>query len=355
MKILLIYPQYSHSSEFDSRAPSMSLFYLASTLEIEGHNVAIYDASLGTIIKTGNVFRYGASEHQVYDFLSSASFDFVGITCSFTARWKFVKKIAQQVKEMSHNTPIAVGGLFPTSEWKYCLTKCRNIDCVLLGESELTFLEIINKVSLGYNINDACKEVEGVAWQVNGKISCNPKRVYNDKLDELPFPAWHLVDLDQYFKQQRRIFELPQPCLPILSSRGCPNPCTFCNMYLVSGHRCRVRSAQNVLDEVAYLINRFGVRNFYFIDDNFSFDLERSKRICHGFIEKGFKIKYNFHNGLSIKTIDEELVHLMKKSGCTSVCLAVESGSERIRNKVYRKGLTTEKIIAGIWITAKKG
>jgi radical SAM superfamily enzyme YgiQ (UPF0313 family) len=115
-------------------------------------------------------------------------------------------------------------------------------------------------------------------------------------------------------------------------------------MYLTHGYTWRARSAENVFFEIEYLIKRFNVRNFYFVDDNFSLDLERAKDICRGILDRNLSIKYNFHNGLSIKTIDFDLVVLLKKSGCTSVCLAIESGSERIRNEVYRKKLSTKKI-----------
>lgn len=345
MRILLIYPQYSHSSQFDSRAPSMSLYYLASKLEQQGHEVVIYDASLGPIVKTGKVFRYGDSDNQVRDFLSTGKFDIVGITCSFNARWKFVSKIAQQVKLLSANTSVVVGGLFPTYEWEYCLNSCDAVDFVMLGEAELSFVDVINNLASGYDINDSCKSIGGVAWKVKDKLFCNPKVEFNNNLDELPFPAWHLADLDKYFQVQKNIFELPAPCLPVLSSRGCPNHCTFCNMYITHGRRWRSRSAENVLDEIEYLITQFGIRNLYFIDDNFSANLKRAKCICSGIIERQLKIKYNFHNGLSINAVDNELVRLMKKSGCTSVCLAIESGSERIRNDIYKKNLKTEKIV----------
>ena len=344
MKILLIYPQYPHSSEFDLRAPSMSLVYLASVLERDGYQLVVYDASLGPIVKSGKIFRYGVSEEEVYSFLRRHKFDIVGITCSFAARWRFVSRIAQQVKELNPHVSVVIGGLFPTYSWKYCFDNCNAIDFIMLGEAELSFAQIVNNIAKGANINDACTDVDGVVWRTRGELHHNQKREYNNKLDDLPFPAWHLVDLSKYFLLQRKIFDLAAPCLPILSSRSCPNRCRFCNMYLAHGHIWRPRSADNVLDEIEYLIKRFSVRNFYFIDDNFSFDLERAKNICLGFIERKLNIKYNFHNGLSIKTIDSELVQLMKKSGCTSVCLAIESGSERIRNEVYRKNISTEKI-----------
>lgn len=116
-------------------------------------------------------------------------------------------------------------------------------------------------------------------------------------------------------------------------------------MFITNGPRWRPRSAANVLAEIEYLIGRFGITRFYFIDDNFSIDLKRAKEICQGIIDRKLKIKYNFHNGLSIKALDLELIRLMKRSGCTSVCLGIESGSEKVRNGIYRKGLSTEKIV----------
>ena len=344
MRILLCYPQYTHSSEFDSRAPSMSLVYLASTLEAAGHKVTIYDASLGPIRKTGNVFRYGVSDDEMRSFLSSNPFDVIAITCSFTARFRFVSKIARIAKEISPESIVCTGGLFPTSKWLYCLDNCRAIDFIILGEGELSLASVIKNIEQGKSVKEACSLVEGTAWREGDKNACNPKQEYNDELDKLPFPAWHLAGIDKYFSLQRKIFELPAPCLPILSSRSCPNQCRFCNMYITHGRRFRMRSAENVLDEIEYLINKFNVRHFYFVDDNFSLNPVRAKKILKGIMERGLHVKYNFHNGLSIKTLDRELISLMKKSGCTSVCLAIESGSERIRNEVYGKNLSTKKI-----------
>ncbi len=344
MKILLIYPQYSHSSEFDSRAPSMALFYLAASLEKQGHTVRVFDASLGPITRTGNVFRYGLSHEEVADVLKAEIFDLAGISCSFTARWPFVRKVAEQIKEIYPGKPVLIGGLYPTYAWEDCLRSCPSVDVVLLGEGEQSFGQLASGMQKGLGLADACRGIDGISWRKADIFQVNPKTNYIDALDDLPFPSWHLADLKTYFRLQKSIFELPAPCLPILSSRSCPFRCSFCNMYITHGRRWRARSAVNVLDELQYLVKTFGVRRFYFVDDNFSIDLERAKTICRGIIDRKLGIKYNFHNGLSIKTIDRELVELMKKSGCTSVCLAIESGSERVRNAIYRKGLPTQKI-----------
>jgi len=345
MKVLLIYPPYTHRHEFDQHSPSMALFYIAAELERRGHSVQIYDASLGPVTYTKGAYRYGRSDEEIVHFLKEADFDMVGITCSFTARWRFVADIARRVKEVHPGVPVAVGGLFPTTQWEYCFKTSPDVDIVFLGEAEMTFGAVVDALGQGRSLTDACQGVDGVAWRVGQQFFSHPKEKYIDDLDALPFPAWHLVNLGDYFKVQRRIYELPPPCLPILSSRSCPNRCSFCNMYLTHGRRFRMRSAENVLAELEYLQKRFNVHRFYFVDDNFSLDPKRAKIICQAIIDRGWKINYNFFNGLSIKTLDFELIQLMKASGCTSVCLAVESGSERIRNGVYRKNLKTEKIV----------
>ncbi|MBF0594830.1 MAG: radical SAM protein [Candidatus Omnitrophica bacterium] len=323
----------------------MALYYLASYLESRGHDVQVFDASLGPILKIGNVYRYGLSSEEVDIFLKGQSFDLAGISCSFTARWPFVKKMAIQLKELFPKVPVIVGGLFPTYAWEECLQTTSAVDAIILGEGEKSFALLADGLQHGKSFNDACREVDGISWRESDGFRTNSKNLYIDNLDSLPFPAWHLADLSRYFRLQKNIFELSSPCLPILSSRSCPFSCTFCNMYITHGKRWRARSAENVLEEIQYLVTKFNVRRFYFVDDNFSIDLKRAKAICQGIIDRKLEIKYNFHNGLSIKTIDRDLVALLKKSGCTSVCLAIESGSDRVRNTIYRKGLSLKKII----------
>ncbi|MEI8010958.1 MAG: radical SAM protein, partial [Candidatus Omnitrophota bacterium] len=294
----------------------MALLYLAAFLEKQGHAVRIFDASLGPVTGCGNLFRYGFSQDEVAFFLKNEVFDLAGISCSFTARWPFVKKIADQIKELYPSKPVVAGGLYPTYAWEDVLRSGSSIDAVLLGEAERSFGMLVAGLSKGVSFDDSCRGIDGIAWRSGGACRINKKTQYINDLDQLPFPAWHLVDLKTYFRLQKSIFELPAPCLPVLSSRSCPFRCSFCNMYITHGQRWRARSAVNVLDELQYLVQAFGVSRFYFVDDNFSIDLKRAKAICQGIIDRKLRINYNFHNGLSIKTIDLELVGLLKKSGC---------------------------------------
>ncbi len=323
----------------------MALTYLGSVLKSRGHKVTIYNASLGPIINTGGLYRYGASEEETKEFIARTPFDLVGITCAISSQWKFTAALAKQVKDVSSKAIVAVGGLYPTYHWKECLGENTSVDVIFLGEAELSFAEFVDHLSCGQNLAGSCQPLDGVAWKSQGQIYHNPKTEYNHHLDSLPFPDWHLIDLEKQFSVQKKLIHLPARSLPILSSRSCPNRCSFCNMYITHGSRWRPRSAENVVQEIDYLIKEFNINYFYFIDDNFSFDNARAKRICRLIIEQKLRIRYTFPNGLSIKTIDKELVELMKASGCLGVCLAVESGSNRIRNEIYKKNLKEEDVL----------
>lgn len=348
MKILLIYPQYIHYNIYDARSTSLSLLYLAARLEVDGHHVTIFDASMGPITAVKNGFVYGISNEEVVKQLENKKFDVVGITCSFASRWRFVSALAEVVKRAMKDVPVIIGGLFPTYNWKFCFEKSSNVDIIVFGEGENILAQIVNNLEKGTSITAACTPVEGVAWRDGADIRINDKKGYNTDLDRLPFPAWHLLDLQKFFAMQKNFYELRPPFFTVLSSRGCPEACTFCNMYITHGRKWRFRSPENFVDELEFLSKKYNVKNFFIADDNFSFNLERAKEICKEILKRNLSIHYNTGNGLSIKRIDKELLELMKASGCGSVALAIESGSERIRNEVYKKRLPTEKIYQAV-------
>ena len=344
MKILLVYPQYIYHDTFDSRSPSLSLLYLASRLEKDGHDVKIIDVSNGPITPVKNGFLYGIRNEEVLKIFKNERYDVVGITCSFASRWPFVSELASLFKSIWKDVPVVIGGLFPTYEWEYCFRNSKDIDIGVLGEGEETLANIANGFEGGASITGACEGADGVAWRDGNDLRINEKTRYIENLDSLPFPAWHLLDLKELFRYQKNFYNLRPPFFTVLSSRSCPYGCSFCNMYVTHGRRWRPRSVENFVDELEFLKGRYNVSQFFFADDNFSFNLDRAKNICKEIIRRNLKIKYNTGNGLNIKKVDKELFELMKASGCGSIALAIESGSERIRNGVYKKNVPSDKI-----------
>lgn len=348
MKILLIYPQFVYHDTFDSRTPSLSLLYLASRLEKDGHQIKIFDASNGPITEVENGFRYGISNDEITKVFHYESYDLIGITCSFASRWPFVLELARVFKKFWPDVPIVTGGLFPTYEWEYCFKNSEDIDIIVLGEGEETLARIAQNLEGGNTVSESCKLVDGVAWRNGKDINKRDKTGYIGDVDSLPIPAWHLLGLDQFFASQRKFYELRPPFFTVLSSRSCPEACSFCNMYITHGRKWRPRSPENFVNELEFLKNKYNVNRFFIVDDNFSFNLERAKNICREILKRNLKICYNTGNGLNVKKIDKELLELMKASGCGSIALAIESGSERIRNEVYKKRLPTDKIFQAV-------
>lgn len=251
-------------------------------------------------------------------------------------------------EEMRPGIPVVIGGLFPTYDWAFCFDRSRDIDVIVLGEGEETLARIVHNLEQGCSIFEACSPVDGVAWRDGEDIQKNDKTSYLGDLDSLPFPAWHLLDLDRCFANQRNLYELRPPYFTVLSSRGCPYACSFCNMYITHSRKWRFRSPKNFVDELEFLKEKYKINHFFIADDNFSVNLNRAKDICREILDRRLDIRYNTSNGLSIKTIDKELLELMKASGCGSIALAIESGSERIRNRVYKKNLSTDKIYQAV-------
>jgi len=119
-------------------------------------------------------------------------------------------------------------------------------------------------------------------------------------------------------------------------------------MWLVHGSRWRARSPENVLGEIDEIVNKYQAKQVFIMDDNFTFDIERAKNICNKIIQKGYRFHWNTPNGISVKRIDRELARLMKRAGCSNVCIAIESGSEYIRNRVMNKNISDQEIVNAV-------
>jgi radical SAM superfamily enzyme YgiQ (UPF0313 family) len=147
---------------------------------------------------------------------------------------------------------------------------------------------------------------------------------------------------------------------PLLTSRSCPNQCNFCAMRLVMGGRIRFRSARHVVDEIKYVYDKYGINYFRIWDDNFAFDRQRTIEICRLITRNKLKIYFEFTNGLMVRTLDEEVIDNLVAAGALRFLLAIESGSEFIRNKIMRKNVSEEKILEtasllkkrNVWVAA---
>lgn len=337
-RIALLDSPYLLSDELQQHAVPLSLLYLASSLEKAGFEPRIYTMDQTLAHKGAYFWTYDMP--NLLKSLADFNPQLVGITCPYSARWCFVRRLLQIVRK-KFAVPLVIGGIHPTSFPDYCLASSE-ADYAILGEGDETTVELAACL-LGGGAPDA---IDGLAYKTPAGIVVHPKTRYIEDLDSLPFPAYHLIDMDAQRRQSEgdQYFQLKGMYFSILTSRSCPNQCSFCNMFMSHGKRWRSRSPENVLAEIRHLVKRYGVRQFAVVDDNFTFNRERAVQILRGIIDSGLDLRISYANGLSLKTLDDELISLIKKAGACELYISVESGSARIRNEVYGKRIPEEKI-----------
>jgi len=345
MRILLIQPPYTIRNFDEKRCqPPLGLAYLASVLRNE-HDTLILDSIAEGYFYTEEInkkyVRYGLSNSEIKKRIVSFRPDLVGVSCLFTTQSDNAHKTCKLVKEVDKNIITVLGGAHPSTLPQEELQD-NNIDFVIIGEGENSFMDLLREIEGKRKFS----LIDGIAYRENGAIKVNPKRNFIMNLDELPFPAWDLLPLDKYsnINQPHGTQTKNLPFVPILTSRGCPNNCIFCSVHNIWGKNFRKRSAGNVLSEIEYLINNFGIREIHFEDDNLTLARKRAIEIFKGIKDKKFDISWSTPNGISIDTIDEEILNLMKESGCYSVSFGIESGDKYVLTNIVKKKLNLERV-----------
>ena len=208
------------------------------------------------------------------------------------------------------------------------LEKYPHLDMVVRGEAEFALEEIIGGKDRS--------QIQGLAYRDGNSIKHNPDRVYPDNLDELPFPARHLVDNRRYVRPDN---SKPQAIIKV--ARGCPFDCFFCLATAVSGKKVRVRSPQNIIAEVKECIDKYKIKDFLFWSDTFNMKKNWVKELCNSIIDEG--LQFNWASNTRVDAIDIESAKLMRKANCKLVSVGIESGNQDILDKMG-KNITIEQI-----------
>ncbi|MDD5092218.1 MAG: radical SAM protein [Candidatus Wallbacteria bacterium] len=224
---------------------------------------------------------------------------------------------------------IIAGGAGPSSS-PLEFASSPNIDYIITGEGEERLPALFRHLESG------SKPPDGLGFIKDGSVFYTPPESFITDLDSLAFPQWSLLDLPAYSKVGAMNGVLKyEPYATVVSSRGCPFDCSYCHKTM--GRVFRPRSPQSVVSEIMALVRQHGVREIHFIDDCFNLDPERAKEICRLIIASGIEISIAFPNAVKGDLLDEELIVLLKKAGCFSMTVAVESASAKIRSLMNKR------------------
>lgn len=345
MKIFLLVPptdlskSYGNLKDFASASPSLGLAYIAAVLLKRGYDVRVYDA-----------YASQSSKEEILAQINEFEADWVGINMLTTSA-DVSEEIISAIRSSQPRVKIALGNVH-ASLFAESLLERGLADVVVHREGEETFPEYLEFVEKGKDL----REVKGISLIIDGKTHTTPSRPFLHDLDSLPFPAWEAFSLSQYFGDPRGEIVPGEPVLPFLATRGCPNRCSFCSNHSdrSMGARYRMRSPKNIVDELIYVHERFGVRTFNFMDLAFPLQKQHAIAVCKEIVDRKVHEWVAWHSECRVKPLDVETVSWLKKAGCKRLCFGIESGSNRIL-KMIRKNFTTEDVEAAVKITKSAG
>ena len=328
MKVILVNPPYSefvYSKRKMGAAVDMPLgiAYIAAVLEEKGIEVSVIDANAENISVTETAKRIRHNSAEV-----------VGIT-STTTIMPLVYNLCDEIKKESDKI-IVIGGPHVTFMDKRTLQECNSVDIVVLGEGEVTMLELVENKGNPENIR-------GITYRDKNtnEIITNPERERIKNLDEIPFPARHLFRVDLY--RPGAILNIGvsgREYASLITARGCPNKCVYCSSAYFWGTKVRFRRPENVVSEIEFLVEKYGVKHIFFKDDTFTMPPKRTEKICDLIIERNLNVKWCCY--ARVNMITRGLLKKMKAAGCFGLDFGIESGSQEILNRI-KKNITLDQ------------
>lgn len=308
--ILLISPVYKKSHFYGGKSvtPPVGLGYLAEALKRKGVTVSVMDMGLGHSLR------------DLFSMIRERGIDLIGVSM-ISYRFLPIYAMISRVKREFPAIPIIAGGPHLLSFRKKVLEECPSIDYGVVGQGEEALCDLVAGVDEG--------AIAGLIHKRDGKIEEGlPGRLIAD-LNAMPFPKYEEFEMGRYHK-----------IMPLMSSRGCPSQCIYCQK--TTGDKIYFRSAEHVLSEIRYWYSR-GYRRFSFNDENFTLVNKRTSDICEGIRSEGMHDAEFSAQGVRADCVNEDVLTHMRRAGFVNLSFGVEAGNDRML-KVLKKGLKMEMV-----------
>jgi anaerobic magnesium-protoporphyrin IX monomethyl ester cyclase len=339
-RIVLLRPPsvFSKSSFSVPVTMPLALAYLAAGLRERGHAVDVIDALGEDIEHVGTSY----SEKVLYRGLSTPDIlkriprnaDALGITTMFSQDWPHIEDMINAIGREFPDMPIIMGGEHATATSRYTLESCPPVRYIAIGEGEETLADFADFLDNKKRLED----IPGLAFRKDDNtIVSNPPRARLRDLDQQPWPAWDLFDLEPYFETGEGHGVERGRSMPLVATRGCPYQCTFCSNPTMWTTRYVMRSIPRVVDEIEYYLKHYRADNIDFYDLTAIIKKDWILSFCQEIKSRGLRFSWQLPSGTRSEAMDEEVMREMASSGCMNVTYAPESGSVRTLNEIKKK------------------
>jgi anaerobic magnesium-protoporphyrin IX monomethyl ester cyclase len=328
MKILLINPAPSGTLKATGVLfPPLGLLYIAAYVEREGHEVVVRDFAV----------------RKKKDEIDFKKYDMVGISTD-TTRHRQALQIAKQAK--SKGCTVVMGGPHPGYVDEAILST-QKVDFIVRGEGEITFSELVTALQ---SRDGNFRSIQGISFFSNGQLVRTPTRPFIENLDSLPFPARHLINMEDY----RRTNFGDRSITPLVTSRGCPYQCAFCASSHFWGTKVRMRTVESVLKEIEEIYYQYRFNAVAFVDDTFNVSPKRVIELCRGMIDRKLDLWWWNLSRIDLLLRNEEMVKEMVRAGGKAVFIGVESSNPKTLDEL-KKGIDVEDIIQTVEMLKRNG
>lgn len=316
-----------------ARLPPLGLAYVGGALEKAGFEVQILDN-----------YQLRTNIDFVRQETQRLKPEIVGITCG-SVTYRRCVEMAKAIKEVVPSCKIVVGG-WHASYLPETTLQNLEIDYAVMGEGEKAMVALATLITKGAD-QRVIAQIPGVACRLEGKIVKSDPEI-NDDVDSIPFPARHLLPTEIYDRQIGYLKTKPVDVMNI--QRGCPYDCNYCETKKLWGSKCRAFSPLRVVEELEYMVQKFGSKGIYFIDDNFTINKNRTLEICR--LMKERKLDLEWACDTRVDLLSGDLLKEMREAGCRTIFFGIQSGSQRILDKLNTH-TTLEKIVLAFKLCRK--
>lgn len=327
---------------------SLGILYIASVLRDNGHQVAVLNADYenrNDYLDQAGIFKgydrykkiHEEPDHYIWndtvDDILNYNPDYLGITM-YTANYKAARIIAGKVKRKRPDIKIVVGGVHPTLASEETLS-ADEFDFIVAGEGEYVMASLVN--------GEPVKNIKGLGYKEDDMVIINGTSDTINDLNSIPLPARDLIvnPLENTDYGQ------------LITGRGCPFSCTYCASPAMWGKRnVRLRSVDNVMEELLLIKKHYPHNIIYFVDDTFTLQTDRTMALCKRMIKENLNMEWKCDTRADC--ITDEKVELMKDAGCVCIKIGVESGSEKILKQINKR-VTKDIILNAAQVIKKHG